>query len=480
MHDAPPELPAPDRPPARLERALETLQDVGLSPHLLERFVRWWRHYGLAKALVLTLAVVGPLLRFQILPKATSSLVTTLAEGAGLRLEVEDWSLSLSEFSATAHGVMLKTGGRYGEPFVLKAEAVEIDASLRQNLGDGFGRLWRRIANAGRWAVGSRTYPLAPRPVGRAIRVEGGELYLERLISGHGNWQDVVVRTSGPGAAEDAGVGAYFIPDVELRDFKITFVEHLPADPGAGMEQTLTSTLHIDEATIAVRDFVGPEDPREDPSDFSLDGRLADGRLSIAGRFNLWAPSFAIDIAMNNVGAATLGVLLPDAAIVPSAGSITGRVRVAVRNETLRECAINVRFQNVQYRPNPRAPFRVPPPPEFGPQVERIDLTRPVDTPCTGDWSDPKFRPYDAVYTRMHARALADAPPIVAAAAAFDERRFAEGLSGQAAEEELSRTLAAVSQQVRLQIGEQTGNAVSRGLKSFGRGVGRLFGREPK
>lgn len=479
MHDASPESPAPNRPPRWLERGLETLQDIGFSPHLLERFVKWWRHYGLAKTLVLTLAILGPLLRFEILPEATSSLVTTVAEGAGLRLEVEEWGLSLSEFSATARGVMLKTGGRYREPFLLKADAIAIDASLLQNVTDGVGRLARRIANAGRWVVGAQARPLPPRPVGRAIRVEGGELYLERLISGRGNWQDVAVRTSAPGA-DEAAVEPYFVPEIELHDFKITYVEHLPAEASSGMEQTLTSSLHLDDVTITIGDFVGPDDPREDPSDFSMDGRLADGRLAITGDFNLWAPSFALDISMNNVGAATLGVLTPEATLVPASGTITGHIRLAVKDDALRECAVNVRFQDVQYRPNPRAPFQPPQLPALERQLATLRLSEPVDTRCMGNWADPNFRPYEAVHASMTARALEDAPPAVASAAAFDRKRFAEALSRQAAQAELQRASEAVTQQVGQEIGEQTGNAVNRGLRSVGRGVGRLFGRKPK
>ncbi|MCC7241709.1 MAG: hypothetical protein IT180_07265, partial [Acidobacteria bacterium] len=55
-----------------------------------ERFVHWWRRYGLVKTMVLTTAVLWPLIRFEMLPAATSTFVESVAEGQGLRLTVED------------------------------------------------------------------------------------------------------------------------------------------------------------------------------------------------------------------------------------------------------------------------------------------------------------------------------------------------------------------------------------------------------
>jgi hypothetical protein len=141
---------------------------------------------------------------------------------------------------------------------------------------------------------------------------------------------------------------------------------------------------------------------------------------------------------------------------------------------------VNVRFQDVQYRPNPRSPFQPPQLPAIRQQLATLHLTEPVETRCAGNWADPNFRPYEAVHASMAARALEDAPPAVASAAAFDQKRFAEAMSKQAAQAELRRTAERVTEQVGQEIGEQTGNAVSRGLKSVGRGVGRLFGRKEK
>ena len=119
-------------------------------------------------------------------------------------------------------------------------------------------RLPRRAANVVRRLTGTVTAPMAPRPVGRRITITGAELYLERLMSGRGNWQDLIDRTMAPGREASMDVDPYFVPRVELRDFRVTYVEHLPAAPGSGLEQSLTSTLHLDDATLTVGDFVGP------------------------------------------------------------------------------------------------------------------------------------------------------------------------------------------------------------------------------
>ncbi len=484
MTDSSPESPSsppssPVQPPGWLDRLLEHLQDMGLSPSSVERFVNWWRRYGLLKTVVLTLAVLFPVLRYEVLPSATSSLLETIVEGEGVRLTVEDWSLSVTDFSATAHGVTVQTAAGYARPYILKADTIDIDASLWQNLRDGFGRLPRRIGNTMRWVIGRDPQPLAPRPIGRAIRITGAEVYFERLISGRGNWQDVAVRTVAPGSEDDAAV-PYFVPEIEFADLDVTYVEHLPAEPGAGLEQSLTSTLHLDEATLRFADFVGPEDTRLDPTDVSLDARLADGRVSITGAFNLWAPSFAVDVSVTNVGAATIGVLSPEASIVPTAGTMTGHVRVAMRESTLQECAVNVTFRDVRYRPNPRSPLIRPREGPLRVQLASVQVSGPVQVPCTGNWSDPQFRPAWAVQASMTREALRDAPTPVQSAALFDQTRFTTPMSTEALQSELGRVGSQITEQVGAEVGRQTGNAVSRGLSSVGRGVGRLFGRKAK
>ncbi|MEZ5288395.1 MAG: hypothetical protein R2712_27035 [Vicinamibacterales bacterium] len=481
-HDSSPESPGPaaDTPPRWIDSLLDRLKEFGLSPHLLERFVHWWRHFGLLKSTALMLAVLGPLLRFEILPAATSSLAESVAEAQGLRLHVEDWRLSLTDFSATAYGVVIETGGRYREPFLFRADAVEIDASLWQNVGAGVARLPRRVGNAFRWVAGRPRVPLPPAPIGRSVTVSGGELYLERLMSGRGNWDDAVARTVAPGLESDDESDPYYLPELELNDFKITYLEHLPAEPGSGLEQSLTSTLHLDEGTLTIGDFIGPDDTRDDPTDFALDGRVGDGRVSINGAFNLWAASFGVDISLNNVGAATLGVLSSEASVVPAAGTMTGHIALAVRDDQLRECDVNVTFADVRYRVNPRSPFIKSRQALVARDLETVNVSGPIESVCSGNWSDPEFRPMWAVQSTMTARALAGAPASVQSAALFDPRRFSQGLTGETMQAELQRVADEMTRQIGQQVGEQTGNAMSRGLKSVGRGIGRLFGRKPK
>jgi hypothetical protein len=480
MHDSSPESPAPQgNPPPWLGRLIDHLQDLGLSPSAVERFVNWWRRYGLLKTVVLTLAVLLPVLRYEILPSATSSVLEAVAESHGVRLTVDDWSLSLTHFSATAHGVRIETSGPYAKPYLLTADTVLIDASLWQNVRDGLGRFPRRVGNALRWAVGGGTVPLPPRPVGRALRIEGAEVYFERLMSGRGNWRDAAVRTLAPGA-DDETVEPYFVPEIEIRDLDVTYVEHLPADPGAGLEQALTSTLHLDEATLTLADFVGPADDRSDPTDFALDARLADGRVSVTGAFNLWAPSFTVDVSVNNVGAATLGVLSPEASLTPAAGTMTGHVMVAVREDTMTECSVNLILRDVRYRPNPRSPLIRPREAPLRVQLEDVQVSGPVQAPCTGHWSDPQFRPAWAVQASTTREALREAPAAVQSAALFDQTRFSKSLTQEGLDAELRRAGNQITEQVGAEVGRQTGNAVSRGLSSVGRGVGRLFGRKAK
>lgn len=479
MSDSPPESPGLKvSPPGWIERMLEHLQDMGLSPSPVERFVSWWRRFGLVKTLVLTTAILLPVLRFEVLPGATSAFVESVVEGEGMRLTVEDWSLSLLEFAATAEGVTLETAPGYSKPYIVRAERVRIDGSLWQNIRDGMRRLPRRVANTFRWVAGFPVVPLPPVPIGREIIVDRAQIHFERQISGRGNWQDVIVRTR---ADDDAdAVEPYFVPEIAFKDLTVSYLEHLPAEPGAGLEQSLTSTLHLNEATLRFADFIGPVDDRLDPTEFSLDGRLADGRLSLTGAFNMWAPSFKVDVSVNNVGAATLGLLSPEASLVPASGTMTGHVTVAMRENAMQECAVNVTLRDVRYRPNPRSPLVRPRLAPLRAELENVRVNGAVHAPCEGNWADPEFRPMWAAQASLTREALRDAPTPVQSAALFDQTRFSGQLTGDGLQTELQRIGDTLTDQVGAEVGRQTGNAVSRGLKSMGRGVGRIFGRKPK
>lgn len=368
---------------------------------------------------MLTLAVSWPVLRFEVLPGATSSIVEAMAEAEGLRLRVGDWSLSLTDFSATAHDVVIEGSGAYRERFLFKAREVEVDANVWQNLRDGLGRWRRHVANSARWVVGARTRPLPPRSLGRAITVRGAELHVERLTTGRYYWQDAVAHTASPGS-ESAGTEPYFVPEVAIERLEVAYVGHLPAEASAGLEQSLTSSLHIDEATLTLTDFVGPADARDDPTDFSFDGRIADGRVSATGAFNLWAPSFVLDLSLTNLGAATLGMLSPDASLTSAAGTLTGHLVL----DRIRECVVNLTFRDVRFRANPRSPIVAPRHDAIERQLRDLVVSEAVQAPCTGNWTDPRFRPLWAVQASTTARALDDAPSAVRAAAQIDRQWF--------------------------------------------------------
>jgi len=146
----------------RLEAILDWLESAGWSPNWLERFVVWWRHFGLVQAL----AVLVPMTKFVLLPQLASMTAATVAEDYGWDLEVGDWGANLLDLRFTAYDVTVRTSQMYSQEEAFKADEISLDLSL-----------WRRDSNSA-----------AARPQGKENPVtkglKGAGSGLKRLFGG--------------------------------------------------------------------------------------------------------------------------------------------------------------------------------------------------------------------------------------------------------------------------------------------------------
>jgi hypothetical protein len=503
---APTDAPPAGGPPEQLERLILLLQDFGVAPSLAERVVSWWRRFGGRPALVLAVVVVMPLLRYEYVPWAMSRAVETLAEGYGLDLAVAAWSGSLTDIKLVGHDVTITTRGSFRERRLLHADTVEFDWSLARGLANG----WTRVGACWTQAILMRSCPL-PEELFHHVAIERATLHLERTMAGAWNTAAAFDVSSVDELARL--VQGLRIPTIDARELTVTWVEHLPGDSGGGLVEQRTSKLEFAHVAAGIDNLQLPLDARENPSRFTFDGESADGQVSVAGVLNAsrfgrdgWAPSYDLTFQLDNFGAAALArFAAPDATLVPKGGTVHGSLRFASNGEQTTVCRIDLALRDVTYAPNPRSPYTRTGGRALEEQVEPVRINAVVaedrlapaaaPQPMPLPPSDgPRRTPYVATGGRLSERlqtvvtasALHDAPPLVRGAASFDQATVVDGQL--VTPEQISADVAA---QLGQAIGgargatvakalttrdASGGNAVTRGARSVGRGIRRLFG----
>lgn len=415
-----------------------------------------WATFKLA-GVVLVLS--GTVLKLIVLPAVLSQGVTTWAEGQGVDMAVGSWSADLLDLTVTAHQVDLFAPGAYDQKELLSTEAVDFDLSLWSGVfGDG-------------WLS--------------EVRVREPNLYLERLLSGRWNWQELadvhlpsevvaalppaasgsgmILASAGPREAATGGPnrGAavpapdFSVPRLLIEDMALQWVENLPADSGGGLVQALRATLHLDDVTVTATDLRGLADLRPTLAGLSLEARTGDGRISFTGDANLfswtqppppqegnafaafdgpvWRPILKSTLYLENVGAAAFARLTPDASILPVRGSMTGTVVLAVASGQV-ECAAELKLQDVAFAVNEKSPLvneRLRS--QVSPQLADYRANGLHRFPCggllgpleAGDGS-AAYRPFQAFQTNVVRAGLAEAPRQVRALAAIEHARYSE------------------------------------------------------
>jgi hypothetical protein len=495
----------------RIERGLAWLESAGLGSSWAQRIAYWVKHFGAMKAAGILIAVTFPLLKFVWLPYLGTSAAETLAEGVGLNLTVGDWSADVFDLKLTARDLEIKARGHYAQAEVLKADSVSFDLSLARRF------------RTGDWLD--------------EVIVEKPVLYVERQISGRWNWEDVIeAQQSSPPSngtgnasspvrydtrpaereapdAEPAGGWFTFFPHVTIHGLRIQWVENQPARSGSGLIQNAQSTLFVDDVEILAEN-VPLSSAKRGPSSFSLSGRTADGRVEVKGAvdFNRFpsrpdvpgtqsyrvasasaptTPSLHTSLYIENVGVAALARMVPSLSIVPSAGAVTGKVEMAVRQRDL-DCKADLVLTNVAYVPDPDSPAVRGRIEVIQQSLKDFRANGRIASNCSGSLNDTGYRPINAISVATTQQAVRTAPPVVQQAAAFDYQT----LSGQAADTALAGVAGAITEKMTQAavgaLGGQVGGAEARsstrpapktnpvagGVKKIGSGIKGLFGKK--
>ncbi len=469
---------------------MQDLQDLHLAPSSVERALSWWTRFGGRRAVILTLAVTMPLIRYEYVPHALSSAVEALAEAYGMHLTVGEWDTSFSDIKITGKDVEVTTSGPYREKRVFRARSVEFDWSLVRAISNGAARVsqcWTR-------ALLRRECPV-PEEVFHHITIDGATFHMERSLAGAWNTEEAVRIESLEQLKRD--VRRWRIPTITGDDVSLSWVEHVPGESGGGLVEHRTSSMDFSKVTITVANLQVPVDERNNAMRFTFDGQTADGQLSVAGAMNVsrwiddqWAPSYDFTFHLVNVGAATFGrFAAPDATVLPKSGQVDGTIHLARSGEQLESCRIDVRLRDVTYGINPRSPFSRAGGLPLEEQLRPLKINDVVNRDCRVISDDRRVaRVSQTMQTLVTASALETAPPIVRGAANYDQMTVVEGRAPTPAE-----VTAQISEQLGLKIAGEKGaavaraltaasndpsggNPVARGVRSVGRGIKRLFG----
>ena len=496
-------------PRERIERSLDWLEGAGLGVDWAERFVYWLKHFGAIRAIGVLIAVALPVLKYVWIPTIASRSVSTIAEGYGIEVDVGDWSGSLLDLRATAQDVKVRARGNYARDEIFTARSATLDLSF-----------WRRITK-GQWID--------------EVEIHDPTIYAERLLSGRWNWQDAIAPTSfekDPPETMLAGVGGYRartelrpaddswsvnVPLLRMDGLRIQWVENIPGASGSGVIQTSKATVYIDDVRVVAKNFYRPAESGDGPLEFSLEGRTADGRVSLNGLLNPHGsrigvlpralasslepaprpPLLVTSIYLENVGVAALAAIVYEASIIPAEGTVTGRIDLVMDQERV-DCLADVMLRNVKWRPQ-EAPSSLRPAPALIRQLEGLRADGRVKASCDGRFDGGNYRPITAIHAAVASKALEDAPAVVRAFARLDEKR----LTGNAAPMTTEQLKSELSEQLRTagvnalrdELGEEAaaltdralprdlqelnrpaegGNPVSRGWKRLRNGWRRL------
>ena len=393
----------------RLETAVGAAKEIGIPLEPIERAIYWWKHFGLKSALSFFIVVLLPIVNSECRAKAGEHMVSAYAQYHDVELEVGSWSGEFFGGDAQAHHVVLKGRGPFAKSELFTADTVTFDLSV-----------WRWLKfNAFRWP-----WHWKAGDVLRSIQVDRPQIYAERTMAGQWNWDEVLEPEDESSERHESGsalpVG---LPHLELKNMRIQWVEQMPTPSGSGIIGASTFTIFLEDVDARLDNINMERDGEKLPVNFAVDGRTSDGRFSVKGKaqFGDIAPRLIATIVLQNIGAAAFGRMLISSALVPTAGTMDGRIELDARYPTL-NCRTNVSLRNVTYALNPTAPLAVTSRAQVEKELAALQVNRGVLASCDSDLSKPDFRLIPVVQTAVTQQALMDASPAIRQVAASDSR----------------------------------------------------------
>lgn len=443
------------------------------------------------KIIIFVVGIPYLLLDFLVVPGVASRAVDDWAERYGIQLAVEDWKADLFDLSATARNAMIRIPGpRYGSDEFVKADRIVVDLSL-------FGGLFDK-----QWV--------------QEVRLEEPEIYLERQLSGHWNWQDLIrtpptpkasdvsrasfraqreqdSRKDGNGSAEDADSGGsttFSLPSLSIEEMGLQWVENLPGGSRGGLIQELKTNLFIDDISIDLSDLVGPVDPGpERGSTMNLHARTGGGVISFTGEANFfywkvsqeqadeveWMPTVKGKIYLENISSNALARLIPDAPIMPEEGTMTGTIEFEVIEKEV-TCFASLELRNVTFVANQASRFIEGNASEIDRQLSGLRENGHHQFSCGGRLGEGTYRPFQAFQTNVIRQGVRKADSTtVRALASIEHDRYSEDPVDSELDSEINRILSDTDPEWLKWVGLAV-EADSR-LRDSGRGLRRLRDR---
>jgi hypothetical protein len=462
------------------------------------------RRLGAVGVLPLALLALLPLGVYALLSHSVRSTIPALIGDYGVELVADDWTIHPLSLSAVARNMTLRPPHDRAATPPFSGDEVEFRGTLA-SVVSGLSKDVLHIVTFG-W-IGSA------QPFTEAV-VRRGELHLERSDTGRLNWADFwdVVPAS---RKDQIRSGVFPVEAIIVDRLKISYLEHIPGRSGGGVMQTLQATINVDDVTGSIAGLITQPSPATRPVTFQLAGRSADGSVAVSGsaafdrspivRYFPYFP-IQINVLLDNIGAAAVSAMMPNAtAIVATRGSLRGTVSLDVAANH-GQCTSKLLMEDVHLAPNPRLTMAK----ESFDRLQRdlanwktsgqFEACKPFDEreaeAASRQASRPASQPVVPVLiTALNTQAAATAPPSVRAAAAYDERSL--GVTIQSTMNGAINSLTgSLEQNISSALGHVTlgggrpgpagpgagqaspdfGNGVSKGVKSLGHGIKKLFG----
>jgi hypothetical protein len=184
------------------------------------------------------------------------------------------------------------------------------------------------------------------------------------------------------------------------------------------------------------------------------------------------APSLTTSLYLDNIGVAALGRMVPALSIVPTAGSVSGKIEMALRERDL-DCKTDLVLTNVAYAPDPDSPAVRGRTQVIQQSLKDFRANGRIASGCSGNLDNADYRPINVIHVGTTRQAVRTAPPVVQQAAAFDYTR----LSGQVADGAKKDMADMLNQKVAAAavgaLGNEMGGAVAQSLGSSATASGR-------
>ena len=448
----------------KLERTLKWFDPLGIGIPGSGFFFHWWKKLGLNWAIALCVTFLVPVSQFSLLNFAMKNGVPYMVGDFGVTFEAEDWDLHLFGLRGTAYNVRLARDARSAP--VLTADEVEFNATFGALLGRLLGR---------------------PQVFDEII-IRDGDIKIEQALNGDVSWWKFV-ETVPAGRRRAVSVGQYQTRALIFDRVRIEYLENIPTSSGGGVIQTSQARVYADDVKGTFRDLVVPSSQSDMPTTFELEGRASDGIVQISGRGSFFtsdrqpdAPSLLeVKVYLENFGMGAYARTVSTTSLMPVRGTVRGTVDVKRKGTGGVDCRSTLVADDVELAPNPRIVLVRAEYDQLARDLRGYRASGAFDPCGTGDDDQSA----SGMLASFNTQTTLNAPASVRLTASRDEQSFGRAVSAgvtadianRIAREAGRRTSALFGESTGEAVGQQGGNALTKGARSVGKGFKKLFGR---